>query len=108
MSIEEATTPNSTPPCAIPFPTSQRAGHSQSVVGQVFEKFKSYIDGRLGDLAESLRSAAQDHTAEKGSIQASTKRLQRDTDAFKFKYISNAKQFVHKAEVEDLVATSIG
>lgn len=73
--MEEATGLDSTPPGEIPFPTSQQAGHSQSEVGQVFEQFKSYIDGRLGDLAESLHSAAQDQTADKSSIQASTKRL---------------------------------
>ncbi|CAB4041197.1 Hypothetical predicted protein [Paramuricea clavata] len=75
-------------------------------VGQVFEQLKSYIDTRLSNLENSLQSANHDQL-ETNDIQASTRKLQREADALKFKYKANAKQFLYNAEVKDLVVSTV-
>ncbi|CAB3996297.1 Hypothetical predicted protein [Paramuricea clavata] len=86
--------------------TSSPSADGQSEVGQVFEQFKSYIDTRLSNLENSLQSANHDQP-ETNDIQASTRKLQREVDALKFKYKANAKQFIYNAEVEDLVGSTV-
>ena len=87
--------------------TSSKENTSQSEVGQVFEQFKSYIDTRLTDLTGSLLSANRDHTVDTSDIQVSAKKLQQEADASRFKYKANAKQFLHNAEVEEMVASTL-
>ena len=72
-------------------PAAQHGRQDQSEVRRVFEQFKSYIDTRLGDLAGSLQSATRDQAEDNRCVQASTKKLQRDADALKFRYKGNAK-----------------
>ncbi|CAB4027771.1 Hypothetical predicted protein [Paramuricea clavata] len=86
--------------------TSNPSADGQSEVGQVFEQFQSYIDTRLSNLENSLQSANHDQP-ETNDIQASTKKLQREADALKFKYKPNAKQFIYNAKVEDLVGSTV-
>ena len=45
--------------------------------------------------------------SDKEGIQASTRKLQREADASKFKYKAKAKQFLHNAEVEDQFASAV-
>ena len=59
----------------------------------------------MDDLADSLQSVGQE-PADEGA-QSSTKKLQREAECSKFKYKANAKQFIHNAEVEDLVTMSM-
>ena len=80
---------------------------SRSEVGQVFEQFKSYIDTRLDSLVGSLQSSSTQQVEDKEGIRASNNKLQREADASKFKYKANAKQFLHNAEVADLVGQVI-
>ncbi len=87
--------------------TSSKENTSQSEVGQVFEQFKSYIDTRLTDLTGSLLSVNRDHTVDTSDIQVSARKLQQEADASRFKYKANAKQFLHNAEVEEMVASTL-
>ena len=80
---------------------------SQPDVGQIFDQFKSYIDKRLCDLAGSLQASSRKQLPDKDGIQESTRKLQREADASKFKYKASAKQFLHNAEVEDQVASAV-
>ena len=80
---------------------------SPSEVGQVFEQFKSYIDTRLDSLVGSLQSSSTQQVEDKEGIRASNSKLQREAKALKFKYKANAKQFLHNAEVADLVGQVI-
>ena len=56
----------------------------------------------MDNLAHSLNNTSSSTANVQNATQSSTKRLQRETDAQKFKYKSNAKQFLHNAEIEDL------
>ena len=80
---------------------------SPSEVGQVFEQFKSYIDTRLDSLVGSLQSSSTQQVEGKEGIRVSNSKPQREAEASKFKYKVNAKQFLHNAEVADLVGQVI-
>ena len=60
--------------------TSSPNTDGQSEVGQVFERFKSYIDTRLRNLEDSLQPANHDQT-QTNDIQASTRKLLQEEDA---------------------------
>ena len=69
--------------------------------------FKSYIDTRLDSLVGSLQSSSTQQVEDKEGIRASNSKLQREAEASRFKYKANAKQFLHNAEVADLVGQAI-
>ena len=73
---------------------------SSAAVDRAFVQFRRYIDTRLENLAVNLQTAPQVPVE---SIQSSTRKLQRETEAQKLKYKANSKQFLHNAEVEDHV-----
>lgn len=80
--------------------TIDDAHGSADVITNAFQQFKSYIDDRLENLTNTLQAKAASTESEP---LLSTKKLQRETEAQKFRYKANARQFVHNAEVLDYV-----
>ena len=86
-------------------PREDRGDEGHSIVDQVFEKFKTYVDKRIEGVGSVPAGASTSWAAKDESSLA--RQLKRETEAQKLKYKSNSKQFLHNAEVEEkLVAVA--
>ena len=70
------------------------------LLDQAFNQFKTYIDGRLNSITSDIK--ATEHSGNQ-AMQPNTKKVQREAEAQKLKYKANSKQYLHNAEVQDLL-----